>query len=267
MSTTQIIPAHKSLADTLFGAIFGRIWALWGIITFIVTLLIFVGPIWLSRFKKDPAGTEIFRRLSKAWMNIFITLIACPIRIVGKENFKKGENYIVACNHNSMMDVPIATPYIPGPNKTIAKVEISRVPIFGTVYKRGSILVDRKNPNSRRDSFTQMKAVLAAGMHMCLYPEGTRNKTTEPLKEFYDGAFRLSADTGKGIIPTLLFNTNKVLPGNKTFFLWPATLEMHFLPAVYPTAKDATHAKEMKDKVFNIMTAYYVQHLPSNRKK
>ena len=41
--------------------------------------------------------------------------------IKGKDNFKKGQNYVVVCNHNSLMDVPVSVTAVP-PNKTIAKV-------------------------------------------------------------------------------------------------------------------------------------------------
>ena len=69
-------------------------------------------------------------------------------------------------------------------------------------------------------------------MHMSIYPEGTRNRTDEPLKKFYDGAFKLAVSTGNAIIPAVIFNTKKALPVNKTFFFLPHRLQMHFLEAV-----------------------------------
>ncbi len=58
------------------------------------------------------------------------------------------------------MDVPMTTPFIPGPNKTIAKIEMASIPVFGVIYKRGSVLVDRKSEESRKNSYVQMKEVL-----------------------------------------------------------------------------------------------------------
>jgi len=153
------------------------------------------------------------------------------------------------------MDVPLTTPFIPGPNKTIAKIEISRVPIFGLIYKRGSILLDRKSKDSRKESFRKMKQVLAMGLHMCIYPEGTRNKTSEPIKAFHDGAFSLAIDTKKPLLPTLLFNTKKVLPPEKKFYFWPSKMEIHFLPAIYVLPNDTVET--LKQKVFIIMSEHY----------
>lgn len=235
----------------LFKNIFGRIWAVWGMILFAVTLLIVIIPIWLTKFIPEPRGTEIFRRISKAWMSVFITLIGCPLRVTGKSNFRKGQSYIIACNHNSLMDVPLTTPFIPGPNKTIAKVEMANIPLFGVIYRRGSVLVDRKSDESRRKSLEDMRQVLAQGMHMCIYPEGTRNKTGQPLKSFYDGAFRLAVDTGTPIIPTIIRGTGKVLPTNKKFLLWPHKLSMKFLEPVMVSKTD--NVQEVREKVFKIM--------------
>ncbi|MEO5647658.1 MAG: lysophospholipid acyltransferase family protein, partial [Chitinophagaceae bacterium] len=130
--------------------------------------------------------------------------------------------------------------------------------LFGLIYKRGSILVDRNDKNSRRDSFTKMKQVLDLGMHMCIYPEGTRNKTNEPLKEFHDGAFKLAIDTGKPFIPTLIFNTKKVLPPGIPFYLWPSKMELHFLKPRNILATDTMEG--LKKEMFELMSEYYLSH-------
>ena len=211
-----------------------RILAAWALIVFVVTLLLVVLLMWVIGVYKEPKRTEIFRRISKIWMRLFFFLSGCSLRLKGKDNFKKGENYIVTCNHNSFMDVPVATPFIPGANKTIAKAELAKIPLFGLIYKRGSILVDRNDKKSRQDSFRKMKNVLALGMHMCIYPEGTRNKSQLPLKEFHDGAFRLAMETSTSIIPAVIFNTKKILPADKGFYFHPGKMELHFLPAINP---------------------------------
>ncbi len=229
--------------------------AVWAILIFIMTMWIPALILWMIGVVDEPRRTQIFRTTVRIWMNIFFVLVGCRFKIRGKENFKPGENYIVTCNHNSLMDVPCTTPFIPGANKTIAKIEMLKIPIFGIIYKRGSVLVDRKDKNSRKESFSKMKAVLNQGMHMCIYPEGSRNKTDRPLTQFHDGAFKLATETGKSIIPTLLFNTNKVMPVSKGFYFLPAKMEMHFLPAV--AAEKGTDYELLKEKVYALMEEYY----------
>jgi 1-acyl-sn-glycerol-3-phosphate acyltransferase len=237
--------------------IFGRIWALYAATVFISTMLLFLIPFLLfCYFKKDPGKTKRFTRWSKYWIDGFLLLTLSPLKIKGRENFVPGENYIVLCNHNSFMDVPITTPAIPGGNKTIAKIELSRIPLFGLLYKTGSVLVDRKNEASRKESFNKMKEVLGMGLHMCLYPEGTRNKTSQPLRPFHNGAFRLALDTKKSLIPALIFNTRKVLPANKTFYAMPHKVEIHFLDPVSVNTNETV--EELRERVHKIMSEYYI---------
>ena len=206
----------------------------------------------------EPMGQGIFIKIARVWMNIWLTLVGCPIKVKGKENFAAGAAYVITCNHNSLMDVPLSCPYIPGPNKTIAKSSFAKIPLFGFFYMKGSVLVNRKSEISRIKSFDKMKNVLANGMHMSIYPEGTRNRTSEPLKRFHDGAFKLATDTGCSIIPAILFNTKKVLPLNKTFYFWPHKLEIHFLEPV--KVNESKNYSELKEKVFVMMKEYYEKH-------
>lgn len=237
-----------------FREIAGRIWAVWGLISFAATFLIIFLPSMIAYLLPEPKSSVYFIRIARLWMDVWLWLVGCPVSLKGRENFAPGKSYIVTCNHNSLMDIPLSSPYIPGANKTIAKKSFTKVPLFGWFYAKGSVLVDRKDERSRRKSFDDMKAVLRMGIHMCIYPEGTRNRGNEPLKKFYDGAFRLSKDTGHAIVPALIFNTKKALPVDKPFFFLPYKLKMHFLPPVDPAGLTAD---QLRDKVFQQMSDYY----------
>ena len=237
----------------------GAWWAAWALFMFIVTMLFFMIPFLLFCYTvADPLRNKRFITYSRTWMRIYLFSIGCPLTVKGTKHFKPGEVYIVLCNHNSFMDVPVSSPAIPGGNKTIAKIEIAKTPIFGMLYKTGSVLVDRKSDASRKESFNKMKAVLEMGLHMCIYPEGTRNKSDEPLKPFHNGAFRLAVETKKSIIPAVIFNSKKVLPPDKGFFLDPHPLSIHFLEAI-PVGENET-AESLNLKSFETMREYYVKH-------
>jgi len=241
----------------LIKEIAGRIFAIWAIVMFVATMLIFLIPFLLFSYTaKDPKKTTRFAAFARVWMGIYLPLIGCPLKVRGRKHFAPGQNYVVVCNHNSFMDVPISYPAIPGGNKTIAKIEMARTPLFGLIYKTGSVLVDRKSETSRKDSYLQMRRVLKMGLHMCIYPEGTRNLTDQPLKSFHDGAFRLAIDSRKPIIAGIIFNTRKVLPANKSFFLMPRKMEIHFLPPI--PAQPGETTQSLKEKVYKLMHDYYV---------
>ncbi len=234
--------------------ILGRVFAVWAMITFVATFLLIFIPSMLCWLIPGKKGQLVFITLSRIWMSIWLPLTGCRFIIKGKKNFKMGETYIVTCNHNSLLDVPLSSPFIPGANKTIAKSTFVKVPLFGFYYLKGSVIVNRKSDRSRKQSFDKMKNVLRSGIHICIYPEGTRNRSSEPLKKFHDGAFKLAVDTGKAIIPSVIFNTKKVLPIDKPFYFWPGKIEMHFLP---PVEVNAQSADQLKKNVFAVMKEYY----------
>src|SRR4029079_16654371 len=97
--------------------IFARIWALWGLICFVVTILIafiFYSPCF---FMKEPAAGKYHRVVSRVWMVVFLIkrtcwgkfsqgvfglleggylhLIACPFKVKGREYFQPGKNYVI----------------------------------------------------------------------------------------------------------------------------------------------------------------------------
>jgi 1-acyl-sn-glycerol-3-phosphate acyltransferase len=236
--------------------ILGRIFALWAILVFVITMLVFLLPIGITVLWPEPKRSRIAYFFWSGWMGSFLPLSGIFRKVVGKKHFKKGQNYVVICNHNSLLDPPVSSPTIPGPNKTIAKIEMARIPIFGIIYRRGAVLVDRKSEESRRASYGKMKEVLEQGLHMCIYPEGTRNKSREPLQRFQDGAFRLAIDTKKEIIPAVIFHTAKAMP-RKTFYYWPTVVEMHFLE---PISVEGKTVAQVKEESFQIMRDYYVKH-------
>ena len=233
--------------------IFARIWATWALALFVATMFIAYVFYIPCHFLKEPQKAIWHRHVSRVWMWIFLQLSGCPLKVKGLSYFDGLPNCVIVCNHNSLMDVPVTTPFMARANKTIAKKGFSVIPVFGWIYSFGSVLVDRNRDASRRKSFDDMKKMLAKGLDMVIYPEGTRNRSDKPLKEFYDGAFKLAVDTQKPIVPAIVFNTRKVLPVHKTFYMLPHKLEMHFLPPVESTD---ISAKALKEKVFKIMWDY-----------
>ena len=240
--------------------IIARTLAIWALLVFASTMFIFLWFYLLCFIFSDPFKTRYHRRVSQMWMGLFLFLSGCSFRVKGKEVFKGMPNAVVVCNHNSLIDIPISTPFLPRANKTIAKKSFVYVPIFGWIYQFGSVIVDRKNDQSRKTSYENMKRVLDSGLDMLIYPEGTRNKTSEPLKSFYDGAFKLAVDTQKPIIPVVLLNTKKILPAYPIMCFKPGKIQMDILA---PISCEGHTVQSLKQLAFDTMSAHYKTHNPA----
>jgi 1-acyl-sn-glycerol-3-phosphate acyltransferase len=237
-----------------------RLYAAYALILFICTMLIMLLPMWLVSLLPSPKNIRYFMALGRAWMHVYMPLIFCPIYRKGTHYFDSHEPYIIVCNHNSMVDVPTTTYAIPAASKSLAKEEMAKVPLWGIMYKVGSVLVNRHDPESRKNSVLEMKEVLREGVHMLLYPEGTRNKTDQPLKSFYDGAFTLAIETGKPILPTVIFNTRKILPPGKVFYALPHRIDVHFLAPIRTEHLTQADLELLKEQVFKTMWDHIARH-------
>ena len=245
-----------------FRKFLGHIFFIYAMVLFVITMLIIFIPVWFTTLFSEPKRARLLHPIYKLWMRVYLPLVFCPVKRKGKEHFKKGQNYVVVINHNSLADIPVSTPWIPGPNKTLAKIEMSRIPLFGVIYKAGSILVDRKKDRSRMESFTKMQQMLDLGLHLCLYPEGKRNKTDKPLQPFYDGAFITAINAEKPIIPALIFNTKKIYPATDNK-LWatPKTIHIHFLEPIPTDGLTLDDIDALKNQVHQLMEDYYVSNM------
>ena len=238
----------------------GRLLAFWALLVFASTMFLFIWFYLACFFLQEPNKTRWHRTISRIWMGLFLTLSGLRFSVTGKHHFMDIGPAIVICNHNSLIDVPVSTPFLPRANKTIAKKSFVYVPIFGWIYQFGSVIVDRKNDQSRRTSFEDMKRVLDSGLDMLIYPEGTRNKTSEPLKSFYDGAFKLAVDTQKPIIPVVLLNTKKILPAYPIMCFKPGKIQMDILA---PISSQGHTVQSLKKLAFDTMSAHYKTHNPA----
>ena len=232
-----------------------------------VLLLFFISsiPVWLiafigRTFLSDEKFPAFLHKIFQVWMGIYMPMVFCPVRHYGQDKFEKGENYVVVINHNAYADIPVSAPGIPTANKTLAKAELSKVPFFGYVYKHGSILVDRKSRKSRYESYDKMKNVLKLGLHLCLYPEGTRNKTDKLLADFKDGAFKIAIEEQKDILPGVILGTKNILDLNKVMYAWPNKIEFHFLDKISVDGYELKDTNELKEKTREQMLRFIEQH-------
>jgi 1-acyl-sn-glycerol-3-phosphate acyltransferase len=214
--------------------ILGRVYALYMLLIFILLLLpAFLLFASITLFYKKEKKQTYYHIAFQVWMDIYLPLIFCPVKRKGLHYFEKGKSYIVVLNHNSLMDIPVSSPGIPPANKTLGKDSFAKIPLFGFIYKCGSILVNRSNARSKAESMIKMKNALKEGISICLYPEGTRNKSEAVLLPFHDGAFKLAITAKAPIIVGAIKHTKEILPANgPIFYAWPHRITLEFAPAI-----------------------------------
>jgi 1-acyl-sn-glycerol-3-phosphate acyltransferase len=157
------------------------------------------------------------------------------IRIIveGKENLEPGKTYIFMSNHVSNLDPPILIPKIPGRSSVLVKKELFRIPILGRAMRMASLVpVDRSDREAAIASIRRAADVLKAGIHMAIFPEGTRSLDGRllPLKK---GPFHLALDSGVPIVPVSILGTQPLMPKGK-LRITPGTARVIFHHPIDP---------------------------------
>ena len=162
--------------------------------------------------------------------------------------------HIFVGNHNSYMDIPPIVQLKHQPIKPLGKFESSKIPIFGWIYRAAVIMVDRSNPDKRAKSLRNLKAALYKKTSIFIFPEGTFSMTEEqPLKNFYNGAFKLAIEMQIPIQPILMVDAVDRMHYSSLFTLTPGKNRIVYLSTVEVDSYTMDDIDILKDKVYQMM--------------
>ena len=137
---------------------------------------------------------------------------------------------------------------------------MSRVPFFGFIYRNAIVTVDRSSPENRARSVRILKSVLRKGISIFIFPEGTLNESRKPLKDFYDGAFRIAIETQTPIKPILFLDSYDRLSYESLLSLTPGRSRSVFLKAVSVEGLQSKDVNTLKHHVFTIMEQKLIEY-------
>lgn len=219
-----------------------------------VALMLLVFPIVIiaSFFGKIKGGNFIYR-LCAFWADSWFFLTGIMHRNLFEYPHDKNQQYIFVANHISYLDIPMIVKTVRQPIRILGKVEMSKIPVFGFIYRNAAVTVDRSSAENRARSVRVLKSVIRKGISIFLFPEGTFNETHEPLRSFYDGAFRIAIETQTPIKPILFLDTYARQHYKSVFSLNPGRCRSVFLEPVPVEGLTVKDLPALKEKVFNIM--------------
>ncbi|WP_343523595.1 lysophospholipid acyltransferase family protein [Pedobacter sp.] len=160
-------------------------------------------------------------------------------------------SYIYVGNHSSFLDAVAIVICIPQAFSPLGKIEMLKIPVFGWIYKRLVVMIDRSSRESRDHSVAELRKDLAEGQSILIFPEGTMNRSELPLNPFYDGAFRLAIETQTPVLPFAILNSRAHLPRTDPLLLNPGLIRTLFGEAIEVKGLRAEDLEELKQKTFN----------------
>ncbi|MCX7744430.1 MAG: 1-acyl-sn-glycerol-3-phosphate acyltransferase [Flavobacteriales bacterium] len=231
---------------------FQIIYTIYFLLLYAVGLTIsFFGTLFLALLMGKKAHVTIYR-FYKAWISVFFTISGVRMKIYGKEIRDNTPPCIIVSNHSTNIDMITAPFALPLGAKPLAKIELLKIPIIGYQFKIMSVMVDRKNKESRARSMLLLKKTLEEGFPIFIYPEGTRNRTETPLKEFYDGAFKIAIEMQKPILPLVTVNARNIWPMG-SILIKPGLVKAFYLSPIDTKGMTEADVPIIKQQVYELM--------------
>ena len=157
--------------------------------------------------------------------------------VSGTENIPTEGGFLLYSNHQGMFDILAIAATCDQPLGAVLKKELKDIPFLKQIIAcTKSFPMDREDV---RQSLTVIKSVIQeveAGRNYLIFPEGTRSKSTNDLREFHNGSFRCAVKSKCPVVPVALVDCYKVLDqkGSK-----PLRVQIHYLePIGYEEYKD-----------------------------
>ncbi|MBE7173272.1 MAG: 1-acyl-sn-glycerol-3-phosphate acyltransferase [Williamsia sp.] len=230
------------------------LYVLWAGLLFIMLMFVVVLLVIPASFFGRIRGGNFIYQLCRAWGGTWFALIGIRQRNIYLAPHDPHRACIFVANHISYMDIPAIIKALQQPTRILGKAEMAKIPVFGYIYSRAAVMVDRSSPDHRARSVKILKSVLKKGISIMIFPEGTFNLTEQPLKDFYDGAFRIAIETGTPIKPVLLPDTLARLHYRSIFSLTPGRMRAVFMDEVGVEGLTLADMPALKAKVHALMT-------------
>ena len=229
------------------------IYSVYAFVTFVAIMLIIFPFAIIAGFFGRIRGGNMMIRLCMLWADLWFPTILIFHKKKYETPHDKSKPYIFVSNHISYLDAAIIVKAYRQPIRPLGKVEMSKVPVFGFIYRNAIVTVDRSSASNRANSVRVLKSLISKGISVMVFPEGTFNMGTTPLKEFYDGAFRVAIETQTPVKPVLFLDAYRRMPYESLFLMTPGSSRIIYLDEIPVEGLTLKDIGKLKDHVYGIM--------------
>ena len=209
----------------------------------------------------SPISKSLAFRCGTIWSNGLLLMNFTRVRVHGHEHLRPGQAYVIMPNHQSLIDIPALAGIWDWSFRWVVKQELRKVPFLGgSCAAIGNVFIDRSDRAAAINSLKATAPLLAKGISLMIFPEGTRS-ADGCLGPFKKGGFRVALDTGLPILPVTILGSRHVLPGG-SFALMPGTIELIIHPAIDP----APYGFDGRDRLMSDVRAAIEVGLPTSEK-
>ncbi len=204
---------------------------------------------------------KAFERSSYAYvygsLRIISFLSGIRIEQIGRDKVPQDQAVLYVANHRSMFDVVLTYPLLPYGSGYISKKEFKKVPIlYQWMYFLNCLFLDRSDLRQGMEVIMKAIDMVKDGHSMFIFPEGTRNKSDDPLLPFHKGSFKIAQRTGAPIVPITIIGTEHIWEEHP-WSIHPATVKLIYGDPIYFKDLTKEDQKEIHTYVAKVLEKAY----------
>lgn len=201
---------------------------------YLVLLLPVLGIEWIYH-KINPEKADYQQlRMVQAAFRLMLKMTGARIQVIGEENVPKDRAVLYVGNHKSYFDILLTYSRVPRLTGYVAKKEMESFPILSIWMKRlHCLFLDRKDIKQGLKTILTGIDLIKNGISVCIFPEGTRNKSNGRLLPFKEGSLKMAEKTGCPIIPFAITNSSKLFEDHMPF-VRPCDIIIEYGKPIYP---------------------------------
>lgn len=169
------------------------------------------------------------------------------LKTFGLENIPKEGGFLLYGNHQGLFDVIALAYTCPRPIAAVLKKELKNLPLLKQIVAcTKSFPMDREDVRQSLTVIQNVTEEVKKGRAYVIFPEGTRSKTGNTMREFHGGSFRAAIKGKVPVVPVAFIDCFKVLDQKGS---QPLTVQIHYLPPILPEEYAGMKASELADLV------------------
>jgi len=228
-----------------------RLYSIYAVILFICTFLIFF-PFFILIIPFSRLHF-VAQWINNIWARVFFILMLMPYRNEYRGKIDQNQQYIFCANHFSFLDIAVMG-MAPVFALYTGKESISKVPLFGYMFKKLHITIDRSTSKGRYEAYRKYENALEEGKSLIIFPEGGIWSESPPrMSKFKDGPFKTAILKQIPIIPVTIPYNWIILPDDgKHLVHWHKCKVIYHEP-VHTNGMKLEQMDELKQKVYNVI--------------
>ena len=229
------------------------LYTLWATFWFVGIFLLLFPAMYV--FLQREAWKPYAHYCNRLWGKLFFPLIGMPVKVTHEFRPNPHQTYVFCANHFSYLDIAAMGLILENYYAFVGKSDVKKVPLFGYMFAKLHIQVDRNDPGSRTKSLQRSLKALQRGRSVVIFPEGGIRAEQPPKmhQPFQNGAFVMAIEQQVPIVPISLLNTYRRLPDRTKIRLHPGSVRAIIHAPISTLGLTQDDAPALKERVFQVI--------------